>query len=430
MIKQLVKSLIPRKIFNKIVPAWHLGVAVMVSARYGFPARKLRFIGVTGTNGKTTTSFMIHSMLTKSGVKSGLLSTVANGVGDDITPQLVHMTTLSAPELQRKLRDFSRENVQWVVLETTSHSLAQHRVWGIPFEMAVLTNVTHEHLDYHGSFESYKKAKQKLFTITGKHKNGWAIVNAEDSAGKDYLQSTGQGESYGLETGDIVARNLKLSPDSSQYTATIGDVTYDIICPLPGKFNVSNSLAAVCVGRRIGLTKEQIETGVSQFKGVEGRMTTIDENQLFSAIVDFAHTPDSFEKLLGDMRESTKGKLVVMFGSAGRRDEAKRALQGEIAGRICDEVVVTEEDDRDDDGMKILQQIAEGARKAGKVEGEDLFLKHDREEAIKFSLSRVGKHGDAVLFLGKGHEKMIERADGEHPWDEAGLVRKYLRMHQ
>jgi UDP-N-acetylmuramoyl-L-alanyl-D-glutamate--2,6-diaminopimelate ligase len=201
---------------------------------------------------------------------------------------------------------------------------------------------------------------------------------------------------------------------------------YDITCHVPGSFNVSNSLAAVGVGRTLGLTKQQIEQGIAALEGVEGRMTGVDEGQDFSVIVDFAHTPDSFEKLFRDLRPVVKGKLIVMFGSAGRRDEAKRAAQGKLAGEYADEVVVTEEDDRDIDGQAIMNEIASGAEQAGKARDRDLFLVHDRTEAINFAIGRA-KKGDTVLLLGKGHEKTIERVNGENPWDEIATAHHALK---
>jgi UDP-N-acetylmuramoyl-L-alanyl-D-glutamate--2,6-diaminopimelate ligase len=205
-----------------------------------------------------------------------------------------------------------------------------------------------------------------------------------------------------------------------------GSETYEVICHLPGSFNVYNALAAVGVGHVLGLNKKQIEQGIASLKGVEGRMTTVDEGQDFEVIVDYAHSPDSFEKLFEDLKPVVKGKLIAMFGSAGRRDEAKRAIQGELAGQYADEIVITEEDDRDIDGVQIMNEIAVGAEKAGKVQGKNLFLVHDRAEAIQFAINRAGKD-DTVLLLGKGHEKTIERADGEHPWDEIGTTHTALK---
>jgi UDP-N-acetylmuramoyl-L-alanyl-D-glutamate--2,6-diaminopimelate ligase len=214
-----------------------------------------------------------------------------------------------------------------------------------------------------------------------------------------------------------------MTAQQSTYDVQYREVQYHITCQIPGEFNVYNSLAAVAVGIELGLSKEQIEKGIAALESVEGRMNTIDAGQPYAAVIDFAHTPDSFERLLSDLRQSTKGKLVVMFGSAGRRDETKRAIQGQIAGKYADEVVLTEEDDRDVDGNEILAQIAEGAQQSGKVKDQNLFLVLDRPSAIRFAVSRVSAADDAVIFLGKGHEKVIERADGEHPWDEARQVR-------
>jgi UDP-N-acetylmuramoyl-L-alanyl-D-glutamate--2,6-diaminopimelate ligase len=216
------------------------------------------------------------------------------------------------------------------------------------------------------------------------------------------------------------------APSGVSYRAVVGDDEYNIACKLPGTFNVFNSLAAVGAGRAVGLSKEQIENGIAALQGVEGRMTRINEGQDFDVIVDFAHTPDSFEKLFKDLKPVVKGKLIVMFGSAGRRDEAKRAVQGELAGKYCDEVVVTEEDDRDIDGLEIMNQIAAGAEKAGKTKDKDLFLVHDRTKAISFAIERAVK-GDTVLLLGKGHEKTIERANGENDWDEIGTAHQALQ---
>ncbi len=430
-IRTIVKSLIPTRFFKKIEPYGHLAESFIMNVRYGFPARDMHIIGVTGTNGKTTSSFMIHKMLVKSGIKTGLMSTVAYGIDDDIKPQIQHMTTLSAGLLQKRLRDFKRAGVDWVVLETTSHALAQHRVWGVPYEIAVMTNITHEHLDYHGTFERYLAAKVRLFKIAARHGRKIGIVNADDPNANAFTSASKNVVTYGINDGQLRASKVKMSADGSQFNVSVdGSDSYNIHCHIPGEFNVYNSLAAVAVGREMGLDKKQIEQGINALKGVEGRMTVVEGGQKFTVIVDFAHTPDSFERLLGDLRKSTKGRLITLFGSAGRRDETKRAVQGEIAGRLSDEVILTEEDDRDVDGNDILQQIAGGAKQAGKVIDKDLFLILDREEAIGFALTRVTNAADTVVLLGKGHEKTIERADGTYPWNEVEITKTALKELQ
>ena len=276
------------------------------------------------------------------------------------------------------------------------------------------------------------------------------IANADDPTGADFASQTERPVLYGVTDGLVRATDIQLSPDGVRYTVVIDDEeTYHIRTHLPGGFNVYNSLAAVCVGRALGLKMSQIEKGIASLESVEGRMVTLKEGQKFSVIIDFAHTPDSFEKLLKDLRPMVQGKLIVLFGSAGRRDEAKRAIQGKLAGTYADEVVVTEEDDRDCDGLEILEQIAGGAEEAGKVRDQNLFLVHDRTEAIGFAITRAQSATDTVVLLGKGHEKTIERngpraaelrhlpQDDSNPdrvrtdnWDEVETARRALRKLQ
>ena len=428
-LRRVVKGLIPAKLFRRVEPYGHLGEAVLLNALNGFPGRGLKVIGVTGTNGKTTTCFLIHRMLLQAGFKVGLMTTVAYGAGNEIRPQIHHMTNVTVPELMKRLKWMKAQGVEWLVLETTSHALAQHRTWGVPYSLAVMTNVTHEHLDYHGTFERYVDAKRLLFKQTNSNKNGLraGIVNADDPSAGLFASDVATPIMYGVKNGQLRAHSIKSTPSGSSYKAEFEDRRFSIKTNLPGSFNVYNSLAAVGVGLALGIDKIQIERGIAALDGVEGRMTRLDEGQGFDVIVDFAHTPDSFEKLFRDLKPVVKGKLIVMFGSAGRRDEAKRGVQGHLAGKYADEVIVTEEDDRDVDGLEIINQIAEGAEKAGKTRDKNLFLVHDRTEAIKFAVGRA-KKGDTVLLLGKGHEKTIERADGEHPWDEIAVAKKALKL--
>jgi len=426
-LRTLVKKLVPTELFKKIEPYGHLVEAVFMNVRYGFPGRKLRIIGVTGTNGKTTTSFLIHRLLHESGIKVALLTTVANGIGDNVIPQAEHITTAQAGILQSKLRDYARAGVEWVVVETSSHSLAQHRVWGVPYEIAVMTNITHEHLDYHGTFKNYVEAKRRLFKIANKNGLRYGVVNKQDPSADLFVSTVANATTYGIGTGELSASKVKLAADHSSYTASIDDDHYNIRVNIPGEFNISNSLAAVAVGRKLGLSQKEIEHGIAALQGVEGRMNVINEGQKFQVIVDFASTPDAFERFFESVRPLTKGKLIAVFGSAGRRDESKRAVQGNIAGKSADIVIATEEDDRDVDGNEILEQIAEGAKKAGKKLGKDLFLVLNREEAIGFAMTQVTSPDDVVVLLGKGHELTIERADGTYPWNEAEVARAALQ---
>lgn len=417
--RTIVKKVIPTSVFRNIEPTGHLVESMIMTTRYGFPGRKLKIIGVTGTNGKTTTSFMIHTMLHSAGIKSALMTTVGYGIGDDIVHQKVHMTTTKSSILQSRLKKFASEGVEWVVVETSSHALAQNRVWGVPYQVAVMTNITHDHLEYHGTFERYLEAKTKLFKIASKHGLKFGVANAEDPNAEAFLKYVDNKTTYGIHKGDLQAKDVDLRADGTTYVAVDGDDSYDINVKIPGEFNVSNSLAAISVGRKLGLTKDQIEKGIAALETVEGRMNVIDAGQDFKVVVDFASTPDGFEKFFESMRPLVKGKLIAVFGSAGRRDETKRAKQGAIAGKYADVVVITEEDDRDEDGTVILQQIAEGAVSEGKTADKDLFTVHNREEAIGFAMTLAKNKDDTVVLLGKGHEKTIERADGEYPWNEA-----------
>lgn len=424
--RKIVKKIIPKNLFRKVEPAGHLLEAVAMNIRYGFPARGLHVIGVTGTNGKTTTSFMIHKMLVEAGYDVALMSTVAYGLGDDITIQEQHMTTMSSPQLLKQIKQFKKQGAKWLVLETTSHALAQNRVWGVPYEIAVMTNLTHEHLDYHGTLNHYLKSKVRLFQAAGKSKRGFGVVNSDDEYHLAFANEVPRSVSYGIESGDLRAKNIKLQSDGVEYMVEVDGEKYRVRSQIPGKFNVSNSLAAVAVGLELGIDMKQIVAGIAALEGVEGRMATVDVGQKYGAIIDFAHTPDSFERLLTDLRKATKGKLVVLFGSAGRRDEEKRAVQGRIAGKYADEIVITEEDDRDIDGNEIMGQIAAGAEESGKQRERDLFMILDRPSAIDFAITRVKSADDTVVFLGKGHERTIERADGTHPWDEVAEVRRAI----
>lgn len=409
-IRKIVKTIVPIGLFKKIEPYGHWAEAVLMQTKAGFPAKDLKVIGVTGTDGKTSTCTIITQMMRDAGYKVAMMTTISVDYGDGKGPQdnPTRLTSMGAAQMARHLKKVKASGTEWLVLETTSHALAQYRVWGIPYSVAVMTNVNHEHLDYHGTFERYRDAKKKLFTLAGRNRKGLrvGVANADDPSGKLFAKEVPNPITYGLKNGSLRAHDVDLSSSGSRYTAKIEDDEYKIVCHLPGSFNVYNTLAAMGVGRAIGMTKKQIEQGIASLRAVEGRMTRVDEGQDFTVIVDYAHTPESFEKIFNEVKPLVERKLWVVFGSAGRRDEAKRATQGEIAGKYCDNVVATEEDDRDVDGEAILEQIAAGAQAAGKVKDKDLFLIHDRARAVEFAITEAQK-GDVVLLLGKGHEKSI-----------------------
>lgn len=409
-------------LYDSLVLPYHWTKAFVAATTHGFPGRRLRVIGVTGTNGKTTTCFMIWKMLNEAGHKTGLMTTVAwggvSGREKDLHEQVEHMTTVSPKVLNQRIKEIKKAGAEFLVLEVTSHALAQYRTLGVPIEIAVITNVTHEHLDYHKTFERYRDAKRKLFK-----KGKFGVINADDPSAEYFKKDIKKYSTYGIKNGENLAKDVKMGISKTKYSC--GDINVEL--KMPGIFNIYNSLAAICVGKRLGLQDAQIEKGLAALAGVEGRTTSFDEGQNFDVMIDYAHTPDAFEKLLPDIKKATKGRLIVMFGSAGgRRDPSKREPQGKIAGKYADIVVLTEEDDRDTPGMEILEQIAVGARKSGKKDGKDLFFELNRPKAILKSLE-MAKKGDTVLFLGKGHEKTIERAGGEEPYYEPDEIKKALK---
>jgi UDP-N-acetylmuramoyl-L-alanyl-D-glutamate--2,6-diaminopimelate ligase len=409
-LRTILKKIIPQKLFSNLEPTGHLIEAVASQVAYGFPARKLKVIGVTGTDGKTTTSTIITQMLRHAGYSVAMVTTISVDYGDGKgeRPNPSRMTTMGAASLMKILKRVASNDVEWLVLETTSHALAQHRVWGIPYYIAVWTNLGHEHLDYHKTFERYRDAKRMLFKQADACKKGLriGIINADDPSAKYFIKDIETPITYGIHSGELRAENVKVKATGSTYTAVMGDSDYKIECHLPGTFNVYNSLAAIGVGRAIGLDSVDIEQGIASIESVEGRMTRVDEGQDFEVIVDYAHTPESFEKLFQEIKPLTKGRLITVFGSAGRRDEKKRSVQGATAGKYCDIVIVTEEDDRDADGEAILKDIASGAHAEGKTIDKDLFLIHKREHAVEKAIG-IARAGDVILLLGKGHEKSI-----------------------
>lgn len=413
-----IKEKIP--FYDSLVIPYHVGKAAFWGTRYGFPGRKLKVIGVTGTNGKTTTSFMIWKMLNNSGRKAGVMTTVGWGV-DEIHEQMEHMTTVDSNILNKRIKKIVDAGAEYLVLELTSHAMAQHRSLGIPIDVAVMTNVTHEHLDYHKTFERYRDAKRKLFKQAK-----YGVINADDPSAEYFESDVDKYVTYGVQYGEMKAENIKLKPDGIEYTIP-SENDLKIKTRIAGNFNVYNSLACVAVGKRLGLSDKEIKDGIFALTEVEGRMVKIDEGQSFTAIMDYAHTPDAFEKLLPDMKKATSGRLIVVFGSAGgRRDPSKRKPMGEIAGKNADVVILTEEDDRDTPGDEIMEQIAEGAREHGKKDDKDLFKILDRPTAI-LEACKMAKRGDTVLFLGKGNEKTIERADGVHAYYELDEIKKALK---
>lgn len=402
-------------LYNAVVLPYHMGQALTAGMRYQFPGKKLRVIGVTGTNGKTSTCFMIWKMLNHAGHKTGLMTTVAWGVSE-LEPELNHMTTVDAMTLNSRIKKIQQSGAEFLVLEVTSHAMAQFRTLGIPIEIAVFTNLTHDHLDYHKTMKRYAAAKAKLFK-----KAKFGVINADDEHAAGFELAAGKYITYGVKNGEKRATNIKMDVSGVSYSC--GDI--NIRTKIPGEFNVYNSLAALCVGEKLGLSKKEIEEGIFALESVEGRMNIVDEGQDFTVIVDYAHAPDALEKVYESVA-GHKGRTISVHGGAGRRDPSTRPIRGEILAKNSDIVIITEDDSRDDDPKVIAQGFVDGATKAGKVLGKDLFVEMDREKAIEMAIN-MAKKDDLVLLLGKGHEKTILRADGPHEFEDIKVAREYLK---
>ena len=401
--------------YNQAVVPYHWGQAVLATTKFHHPAKKLKVIGVTGTNGKTTTCFMIWHMLNQAGMRTGLMTTVAYGV-DKLKPELNHMTTVDANTLNKRISDIANQGVEYLVLEVTSHALAEYRTLGIPFEIAVFTNLTHDHLDYHKTMQNYRNAKGKLFK-----KAKFSILNADDPATKYYQTLSKEYITYGIKNGEYRAESIKLAVNGVKYSC--GDI--NIETSIPGEFNVYNSLAAALVGKKIGLANATIEQGIKSLTDVEGRMNIVDEGQPFTVIVDYAHAPDALEKVFESVKNH-KGHTISVHGGAGRRDPSTRAIRGRILAKYSDVVIITEDDSRDEDPEVIATEFIKGAEKQGKILNKDLYKELNRKKAIELAISKA-KKGDLVLILGKGHEKTILRADGPHPFEDIKVTKTILR---
>ena len=417
-VKTVLMDRIPN--YNNLVIPYHKLKAMMMAHKYKFPGKRMRVIGVTGTNGKTSTCFMIWKMLNTAGHKTGLMTTVAWGV-DKLEEQIEHMTTVDTETLNYRMQKIAESGAEFLILEITSHALAQNRIFGLPIEIAVMTNVTHEHLDYHKTFENYRDAKRKLFKMAK-----YGVINEDDKSWSYFANDVDDYITYGINGGILRAEKVELSAEGVNYEVGGANEKIKIRTHIPGTFTVYNSLAAVAVGLKLGLTRKQIEDGIAALASVEGRMNRVNEGQDFEVIVDYAHTPDAFLKVFESVVPGKKKRIISLFGGAGRRDETTRAERGEIGAENSDIVIITEDDSRDEDRMVIAEEFARGAEKAGKVREKDLFVILDREEAIKKAIS-LARKDDIVLVLGKGHEKTILRAEGAVPFEDLKVVRKVLK---
>lgn len=413
--------------------------AWLCAAWRDFPSHKLTLIGVTGTDGKTSTVNLIYHILQAAGFESGMVSTVNARIGAEESDTGLHTTTPDPPDVQKYLAQMVDAGATQAVLEVTSHGLAQHRVSGCAFDVAVVTNITHEHLDAHGSLQAYQQAKARLFrSLTDAYRKPGvpkiAVLNRDDDSYR-YLSPIPADRriTYGLEgAADVSARDVHFAPDRTRFTvhSAMGQATIET--PLVGAFNVSNILAASSTGLALGVPIPVIVQGVAALQEIPGRMERIEAGQDFLAIVDFAHTPNALARALETSRTMVgrggerRGRVIVVFGCAGRRDREKRAMMGRIAGRLADLVIITAEDPRTESLEQIMAESAAAAQAEGKREGIDLWRTPDRGQAI-LKACRMAQAGDVVIACGKGHEQSMCFGATEYPWDDREAMRLALR---
>jgi len=406
-------------------------LAKLACAFYGYPARKLRVIGVTGTDGKTTTTYLINAILEEAGYRAGLLGTVEFKVGGGRWNNDTRQTTPESPDIQALLAQMVREKVDYAIIESTSHALVLDRVTGCEYDVGVFTNLTSDHLDFHGSREQYLRDKMRLFEMLG---DSWdkgipkvGVLNADDPA-YSVLAAVSPGPviSYGLENpASVTARDLRLRPDGSSFTAVTPEGELEVELPLAARFNVYNALAAIGVGLSQGIALPAIGRALASVTGVPGRMERIDEGQPFTVMVDYAHTPDSLQKVLETLRPLAKGRIIVVFGCAGERDRARRSGMGRVAGELADFAVLTNEDPRSEDPRLILQEIEAGMASSGRDVSACIKIV-DRREAIAYAF-KMALPEDVVLLTGKGHEGCIIIGTERVPWDDRRVAREVLR---
>ncbi|MBO5226893.1 MAG: UDP-N-acetylmuramoyl-L-alanyl-D-glutamate--2,6-diaminopimelate ligase [Ruminococcus sp.] len=396
-----------REAYGRLCAAW-----------FGHPEKKMRFIGVTGTNGKTTITSVIKRLLTASGKKVGLIGTIQNEIGD----RVVHTenTTPFVFDLMKLYAQMAEEGCDYVVMEVSSFGLVQRRIGPTHFETAVFTNLTQDHLDYHGDMENYYQAKRMLFDVCD-----YAVINTDDEYGKRLFEEINcEKDSYSCcGRGDFYADAIKLRADGTSFWLCCGEKSYQLSLLMTGTFNVANVTAAIAAGLRAGLTMEQMMNALDGYTGVRGRCEIIPTGKDYTVICDYAHTPDAVENILSSVKEYTSGRLMCLFGCGGNRDRTKRPKMAAAAARYADMLIVTSDNPRDESPAEIIEEILTG------LEGTNVpyVVEEDRSEAI-FKAMKLAQSGDVIVLAGKGHEDYQILAGGVHVhMDEREIVKECLK---
>ena len=420
--------------------AYHRSRGILAATAYGFPSMKMRVIGITGTNGKTTTANVLAHILETSGARVGMATTVNIWTGSRKWVNETKMTTLSPFALQGLLRQMANQKCRYAIVETTSHALSQHRTWGIFYDIAVFTNITHDHLDYHKTFENYKTAKGKLFRdlADSLRKPGMpkiSIVNMNDpsaiyftqfSADQKYYFAIDQVETPATPDATIWANNIHEGRQHTYFTLNTPKGSIDIKLHLPGRFNVYNALAAASTAFALGIDIQTIQQGVESAWQVPGRMEYVPNNKNLDIVVDYAHTPDSFQKVFEALRPMARGRIIAVFGATGNRDKTKRPILGQIASQFADKIILTEEDPGTEDAYEIIKQILPGINKTKFIEDKNLHIILDRQSAVRYALTHA-QPNDLILLLAMGAQTIMVRGGKKIPYSERGVVQQILQ---
>lgn len=417
------RRVLPKSALVGLEKSYRKSRAKIISARFGNPARDLRVIAVTGTNGKTTTVNFLNEILKEAGYRTAMFSTANIEIAGEQTVNDTNSTTATVARLQKFFRDAKKADVEFALIEATSHALDQYKFEGVPIEMAIMTNLTQDHLDYHKTMENYAAAKAKLFEMNP----NFVVLNADDEW-FDYFNNfatESQKITYGEgESADVKIEKFKLYKKGSEANLRIdNNVELEIATNLPGEFNIYNMTAAAAGAYLLGISLKDIQEGIANLEGVSGRFEYATPGLPFDTIVDYAHTPDALEKLLKSAKEISKNRTILVFGACGDRDREKRPIMGKIAQDLADRIIITDEENYTEDATQIREEIISGISKKNDKLPANIQEIPDRKEAIRKALQIAGK-GDIVLITGLGHE-VYRVIDGEKtPWNDTQIVRE------
>ena len=413
------------------VPAARPALADIAAALTGHPSRELRLVGVTGTDGKTSTTRLLAAILEVAGHRTGWLTTVDVKSGDQIRPNDLHHTTPEADRVQEVLAEMVEDHVETAILEVSSHALMLDRVRGCEIDLAIYTNLSPEHLNFHGTMDEYARAKARLFGMLGEPTTKtWprvGIVNADDPYSSVMREACPTLVlTYGMDApADVMARDVLLDVRGVAFTIVTREGEARVESRLLGRFNIANWLAATTAALKLGATLDDVVQAAAEMRPVPGRMDRVDAGQPFLVVVDFAHTPQALENALRTLRPHTEGQLMTVFGHAGERDPANRPTMGQAAAELSDYFVISMDDPLHEDPSEIAEQIAAGATAAGKTLGTDFSIELDRASAIRLLIARA-RPGDAILLAGKGHERRMLVRDERRPWNDGDEARRAL----